>query len=158
SGGVPHALVLVGTGKYLGSADPHDQSQQTIYALKDKLQATGIADARGSTMLARTQTQTVGSAGGALAGRTIRTVSGAPINWALSDREGWYLDLNPGDASPGERVNTDMSLQFSTLTVATNVPEENACNVGGSAYLYFLDFATGMHLATSIDQMAGVRL
>jgi type IV pilus assembly protein PilY1 len=158
AGGTGIPVVLVGTGKYLGSGDLADQSQQSIYALKDKLQETGITDARGATMLARTLTQTTGAANGALAGQTIRTVTGAPLAWTQADREGWYMDLNPGNTSPGERVNVDMSLQFNVLTAAANVPEENACNVGGTAYLYFLDLTTGMNVPTAVNGMAGLRL
>lgn len=153
--GVNRAIVMVGTGKYLGTSDLADLSQQSIYAIKDSLGATGISDIRGSSMIERTLTETTGTTG-KLLGATIRTVSGSALNWATAD--GWYMDLNPASKSPGERVNVDMSLQFNILTVAANVPANNACEVGGSAYLYFLDMNTGKNLSTSIDGMAGVRL
>ena len=149
-------IVLVGTGKYLGTGDMSDKSQQSIYALKDSLLSTGISDVRGSTVKARTLTETTGAANGSLAGRTIRTVSGDNVNWSSDD--GWRLDLNPGNSSPGERVNVDMSLQFNILTVAANVPVASACDVGGYAFLYFLDINTGKHLITASENMAGFRL
>lgn len=158
NGSVGIPVVLAGTGKYLGVSDIANQSQQSIYALKDSLQATGISDVRGVTMLQRTLTQSVGADNTVLAGRTIRTVGGQPLAWSQANRDGWYLDLNPGNASPGERVNVDMSLQFNTLTVATNKPDGNACNIGGTAYLYFLDLRTGLALNTALQGMAGVQL
>lgn len=153
-GGTP--VVFVGTGRYLGVGDISDASEQSIYAIKDGLTGTGIGNVRSSTMLQRTLAQTTGSVSGAFAGRTIRTVTGQTMTW--STRDGWYLDLNPGNASPGERVNVDMTLQFNTLTVPTNVPAESACDVGGYGFLYFLDINSGLNLSTATEGMAGVRL
>ncbi|GAB3548486.1 hypothetical protein GCM10027343_28920 [Noviherbaspirillum agri] len=154
--GIKYPVIMVGTGKYLGDNDPKDTSQQSLYALKDKTltgEGKGIADVRGASMVARTLTHTTGSDGGALAGKTIRTISGDNMSWASKD--GWYLDFNPQSKSPGERVNVDMSLQLNTLTVAANVPSTNACDVGGHAYLYFLNIYTGKSLSTAVDGMAG---
>lgn len=148
-------VVMVGTGRYLGTSDVSDTSQQSLYAIKDTLGATGIADARGNTMLSRTLSEITGTRD-SVSGRLIRTVSGTSINWASHD--GWYLDFNPGNTSPGERVNVDMSLQFNTLTVAANVPAQNSCDVGGYAYLYFFDINTGLNMAGATQGMAGVRL
>lgn len=156
AGGTQTPIVLVGTGKYLGTGDVSDTSQQSLYAIKDTLAATGIADIRGSTMVPRTLSEETGASTGTLAGRTIRTVSGPIVNWASHD--GWYLDFNPGNKSPGERVNVDMSLQFNILTVAANVPAQNACDVGGYAFLYFFDINSGLNLSTAAEGMAGVRL
>jgi type IV pilus assembly protein PilY1 len=154
--GQRYAVVMASTGRYIGSSDVSDISQQSIYGLKDSLISTGIGNVRGASMKARTLTETSGSAGGALAGRTIRTVSGSTVNWTTDD--GWYLDLNPLNRSPGERVNVDMSLQFNTLTVAANVPSTNSCDAGGYAFLYFLNINNGKNMASAVDGMAGVRL
>lgn len=155
-GGSTHSIVLVGTGRYLGTGDRTDRSQQTIYALKDELGATGISDVRGTGMKARTMTQTTGSEGSIYAGRTIRKITGDPITWSTD--KGWYLDLNPGDKSPGERVNVDMSVQYNMLTAAANVPADNACAPDGYGFLYFLDVFTGKNISGSVDGMAGVQL
>lgn len=153
--GVTYPVVFVGTGKYLGSSDLSDTSKQSIYGLKDELLSTGISDVRSSQIVARTLTGSTGTSG-TLAGRTIRTVSSESISWV--SQNGWLIDLDPANASPGERVNVDMSLQFNLLTVAANVPEDNACNVGGYAYLYFLDINTGRNTPSSLESMAGLRL
>jgi type IV pilus assembly protein PilY1 len=158
AGGSNYNVVFVGTGKYLGNDDRADTSQQSIYALKDQLTASGITTLRGtgSTMVPRTLTQTSASSNGALAGRTIRTISGSTMDWTSAD--GWYFDFNPGGTSPGERVNVDMQLQYNVLTLAGNVPESNMCSVGGSAYLYYVDINTGKALSTATDSYIGIRL
>jgi type IV pilus assembly protein PilY1 len=53
---------------------------------------------------------------------------------------GWYFDF----LDPGERMNVDMDLTFGTLTIASNVPASTACTTGGSAWLNFIDFKTGL--------------
>ena len=156
SQGVEYPLVLAATGRYLGASDLKDTQQQTLYALKDSLKASGIGNARGPAMLARTLSQATGSSGGLLAGRTIRTVAGERIDWAQKD--GWYLDFNPRNTSPGERVNTPMSLSANMLTLATNVPTDNACDAGGRSYLYFMDINTGLQMASAAEGMAGLQL
>jgi type IV pilus assembly protein PilY1 len=156
SKGIAYPLVLAATGRYLGVNDLKDTQQQTLYALKDTLTANGIGDTRGSAMLARTLKQATGSSGGLLAGRTIRTVAGERIDWAQKD--GWYLDFNPGGTSPGERVNTPMSLSGHMLSLVTNVPTDNACDAGGRAYLYFMDVNTGLQMTSAAEGMAGLQL
>lgn len=152
-------VILVGTGRYLHNSDTDPaalEQRQSIYALKDKLEATGISDVRSGNMKERTLTQTTGNANGTLAGRTIRTITGESISWGSHD--GWYFDLDPNGKSPGERVNVDMSLQFNLLTVPANVPETNACSIGGYGLLYFIDINTGLNLSTAAEGMAGIRL
>ncbi|MDB5839959.1 MAG: pilus assembly protein PilY [Herminiimonas sp.] len=156
AGAAKYPLVLVGTGRYLGQEDRSDINQQSVYALKDALDTTGIGLSRGVTMQARTLNEYVGTNIGALLGKTLRGVNGAAMDWA--NHNGWYLDFNPGGKSPGERVNVDMILSGNTLSVAANVPSQNACELGGHAYLYFLDINTGLHLVRSLEMMAGLRL
>ncbi|HEX5804605.1 MAG TPA: PilC/PilY family type IV pilus protein [Azospira sp.] len=142
--------VFVATGRYLGTSDPSDASQNTIYALKDTLAGT-IADVRGATMVARSLLQTTNGKG-----QTIRTVSGDAMDWA--SRDGWYIDLNPGNQSPGERVTVNTELTFNLWKVAANVPDANVCNAGGYSYLYSIDTSTGKALTTASDGAVGVRL
>lgn len=154
--GTNYPVVMVGTGKYLSANDASDHNQQSLYAIKDSLGSSGISNIRGASMEPRTMTETTGSAGGTYEGRTIRTMSGNTVNWATQD--GWYMDLNPGNSSPGERVNVDMSLQFNLLTVAANVPSTNICDVGGYGFLYFIDINTGKYITSATDNAVGVRL
>jgi len=68
--------------------------------------------------------------------------------------EGWFADL----PDTGERVNIDMKLQLGTLVVASNVPQNNACNIGGYSWLNYFDNATGNAITTSPNEAVGTKL
>lgn len=146
-GGNRYAVVTVGTGRYLGDSDRNDKTQQSIYAIKDKLTDTGYGRLRLDDTFVQ-QTLTTNDAG------TERAASDNAVNWITNS--GWYVDLNPNNESPGERINVDMQQQLGVLAAAGNVPENNACTVGGYAWLYFFDFRTGSFI--DADGTAGQRL
>lgn len=152
AGGVNYAVVNVGTGRYLGVNDLSDTSQQSVYSFKDNLTATGLGLVRAAGVLVP---QTLTTFTGA-SGEKLRTSSTNAVDWAT--RSGWYVDLNPNNESPGERVNVDMQMQLGLLTVAGNVPNVNACNLGGYAWLYYFDYKTGQYVPTSTGNMVGKRL
>ena len=152
-------VLYVGTGRYLGPKDlsnpatqvPADLTtawQQTLYALKDKDIDYGSNVRTGATLV--TQTLSSVTAG-------TRTTSQNPVAWTTDD--GWYMDFNPGNASPGERVNVDPELILGTLLVTTNVPIQStggaSCSIGGDSWQYQLDFRSGSFLSTSTNQVAG---
>lgn len=152
AGGTNHAVVYVATGRYLGNSDLVDTSQQSIYAFKDKLTADGLGKVRlPGTLVKQTLSSFKGGSGEAL--RTSTTIA---VDWATQN--GWYVDLNPNNESPGERVNVDMQQQLGLLTVAANVPNTNACNVGGYAWLYSFDYKTGSFVPTASNSTVGRRL
>ncbi|MDO9064125.1 MAG: PilC/PilY family type IV pilus protein, partial [Sulfuricella sp.] len=152
AGGIDYAVVNVGTGRYLGVNDLSDISLQSVYSFKDNLTATGLGLVRTTGVLVpQTLTTFTGANGEAL-----RTSSTNTVDWAI--KSGWYVDLNPNNESPGERVNVDMQMQLGLLTVAGNVPNANACNLGGYAWLYYFDFKTGQYVQTSTGNMVGKRL
>ncbi len=151
-GGVDYAVVQFGTGRYLGLTDLSNTDQQTVYAVKDDLGGTGLGAIRTNGVLVQ-QTLTNFTGG---SGEQLRTTSTNPVDWAT--KSGWYVDLNPGNTSPGERVNVDVQLQLGSLTVATNVPSTNACNVGGYSFLYNFDFKSGQYLQTATLQAVGMKL
>ncbi len=131
--GAKFPAVYIGTGKYLGTSDLSNTSQQSVYALKDSLSGTGMGDVRaGSTLVAQTLTTTTDASGA-----KIRTSTQNSVTWA--SQNGWYVDL----PSSGERVNVDPQLLFNTLVVAANVPNTDACTVGGESFLYHFDIGTG---------------
>ncbi|MEN6628656.1 MAG: PilC/PilY family type IV pilus protein [Sulfuricella sp.] len=152
AGGAAHAVVNVGTGRYLGINDLSDTSQQSVYAFKDDLTTTGLGLVRTTGTLVQ---QTLSTFAGA-SGELLRTSSTNPVDWAT--KSGWYVDLNPNSESPGERVNVDMQMQLGLLTVAGNVPNANACNLGGYAWLYYFDYKTGQYVQSSTGNMVGKRL
>jgi type IV pilus assembly protein PilY1 len=148
-------VVFIGTGRYLGTSDLSDPStlspveqwayQQSVYAFKDK--GTNYGNIRTSTpgLVQQTMTDSLGS----------RTISSNPVDWSAKD--GWYLDLNPANTSPGERVNLDPKLVLGTLVVVSNVPNNTACTVGGDSFVYQFDFKSGTAISTSPLGVVGTR-
>jgi Tfp pilus tip-associated adhesin PilY1 len=60
-------------------------------------------------------------------------------------------------ARPGERVNTDLRLQLSTLAFNTNTPTSGACVPVGVSFAYFLDYRTGSAVEGT-DGLVGIKL
>jgi type IV pilus assembly protein PilY1 len=133
-------VVFVGTGRYLGIDDLSDPAtlsppntwayRQSMYGIKDRGIAYG--NFRSGNVVQQTITDTGGIS---------RSNSNNPVDWTVKD--GWYMDFNPGNSSPGERVNIDPQLVQGTLVVVTNVPNNNACTVGGDSWVYQFDYKTG---------------
>ncbi|CAB1368040.1 pilus assembly protein [Denitratisoma oestradiolicum] len=141
-GGEP--FVYVGTGRYLGSTDSSNTQTQTIWSIKDPLSTTAVTSLR-STL----NPITIENQGSGLT--ATRAVSAAT---ECSSPDGWYADL----PDSGERVNVDIKLQLGTLIAASNVPQNNACNIGGYAWLNYFNYATGCAVANSTGGQIGQRL
>jgi type IV pilus assembly protein PilY1 len=136
-------VYYVGTGRYLASTDPSDTSQQSIYGFKDKDADYGT-NIRSANLV--TQTLTAGST---------RTITNNSVNWSTQD--GFVIDLNPGNDSPGERIVLDPRLELGTLVFASNVPIVGGCTPGGDSFVYNLDFTTGSYVPGAVNNTAGVR-
>ncbi|MGJ7509498.1 pilus assembly protein [Variovorax sp. GT1P44] len=133
-------VVIVATGRYLGVSDITDTTQQSIYAIKDKLNATGWGDVRADTTNFVKQTFTLNASA---ATATIAAVSDTTVDWTT--KGGWWVDL----PHSGERVATNMGLQFNTLAIASAIPNGDACASGGSSWRYFLDVTNGGVVTTN---------
>lgn len=144
--GAKHAVVYVGTGRYLGMSDLNTTSQQSIYAFKDPLSEAGHGDIRRSNTLIEQQLTTSST------NSRLRTATKNPVDW--STKNGWMVDL----PSAGERVNIGMVLAFNVLSAASTVPSSSACEIGGTSWLYKLDIASGSALATAPENAAGLML
>lgn len=134
-------VVVVGTGQYLGVPDITDTSQQSIYAVKDPLTATGWGDVRANTAGFVKQTLTLN---GPAATATGATVSDIAVDWG--SKAGWWMDL----PQLGERVNTNPKLQADTLAIATSIPDGGACSLGGASWKYYLDISNGGVVSTAL--------
>jgi len=128
-------VVIVATGRYLGTSDISDTTQQSIYAVKDPMTATGWGDVRADTTHFVRQTFTISG--------TTAAVSSNTVDW--SSKDGWWIDL----PNSGERVSTDMSVQFNTLAIASAIPTGDACASGGSSWRYYLNVTTGSLVTTN---------
>lgn len=139
-------VVFVGTGRFLGTSDLTNTQQQSLYAFRDT--AANLGNLRGrADMVVQTLTQT---------SATTRTGSNNAVDWAV--KKGWYVDFNPGNASPGERVNIDPILVNGTLLVFTNIPTSSACTVGGESWLYQFNYASGAWPAPVTNQQVGGKI
>lgn len=76
--------------------------------------------------------------------------AGPGMNWPTYG--GWYVDL----PDTGERINVNMNLVLGTLIFASNVPSSNACTTGGSSWINYLDFSTGLQVPVT-DQYVSVK-
>ena len=146
-------VIMVGTGRLLSTDDLGNTDLQGLYGLKDDLSTTGLGNPR-TNNLVKSRTLVAGTGTN---GQTIRTVTGDPVNWNTD--KGWYLDfLSTGTGNASERLNVEMQLQYNILTMATNVPEANACTAGGYSWLYYVDLGTGKNVTTATDSAIGTRL
>lgn len=140
-------MLIIGTGKYLGSIDPADTSQQSFYAMKDTF---GVPTAPATSIYGNPRTQgtfvqqlqaigtcppgalsSVCTPGSSVVLSTNRAVTAA--------NAGWYFDF----AHSGERVNTNPDILQGTIALVTNAPSSSSCSIGGDSYLYFINFLTG---------------
>ncbi len=137
-------IFYIGTGRYLASTDPSDTSQQSIYGFKDKGADYGTNIRTGANLV--TQTLTAGSS---------RTITNNSVNWSTQD--GFVIDLNPGNNSPGERIVLDPRLELGTLVFASSVPIVGGCTPGGDSFVYNLDFTSGSYVPGAVGNVAAVR-
>ena len=142
-------VVYVGTGRYIGEDDLPDPAtlglpfayQNTLYAIKDR--GATYSNFRSGNVVQNTIIDSV----------TTRTTTQNPVDWNTKD--GWYLDLNPGGTSAGERINLDPQLVQGTLVVVSNVPNNTACTVGGDSWIYQFDYKTGQFVPSATALVAG---
>jgi len=147
SGGVKVPVVVVATGRYLGTSDVSDTTQQSIYAIKDPLSGSGWGDVRSRVDLVSQSVTVSGTTG---------TGSSNAVDWTT--KIGWKMDLPQSK----ERVVTDFVLQFNVLTVASAIPGANECNPsGGASWLYQIGAGSGTSAngsGSSVSQFLGAFL
>ena len=151
-----HRVLYMATGRYIGVSDLTDPAsqvpastdawQQSLYAFKDNDTDYGNLRFAGGLIV-----QTISVLNG-----TTRSSSTNPVDWNTNN--GWRVDFNPANQSPGERVNLDPQLVLGTLAVVTNVPDATACNIGGVSYLYQFNYLNGQYIATSPGSAVGTKL
>lgn len=148
-----YAMVYIGTGTYLGATDLSNLTTQTLYAIKDTLGSIAYSNTRDSSFVQQTLTNGVCPAGSSIcsSGQPIRSNSNVTVNLAV--KNGWYVDL----PASGERSTTDADLQLGTLAVTTNIPNSDACSVGGRSYINFFDYRSGGAVATA-DNVSSVQI
>lgn len=138
--------VFFGTGKYLGTNDPVDRQIQTWYGLIDD----GTAISGRSQLLQRSILQETVS--GSNTGRIISSGNASE----LTNKRGWYIDLNSGSTPTGERMLIPNQLLGSvSLVGVTLIPVGDDCNPGGSGYIMAIDPFSGGRLGFSFFDFSG---
>lgn len=134
-------VVIVATGRYLGTDDITDTTQQSIYAIKDPLSNTGWGNVR-------TDTSHFVQQSFSLPTTTTASVTTNLVNFTT--KGGWWIDLPHSK----ERVFTNMTLQLNTLVLATAIPSGDACASGGESWRYYLNASSG---STVTSNPVGIR-
>jgi type IV pilus assembly protein PilY1 len=156
------AGIYVGTGRFLGTLDPANTQQQTLYAIKDIPGSTStLADAR-ADMQSRTFSKEFTVTDSLNNERDARNVTGG-TNDAFTAKSGWYVDfpLDSTSASTGERVNVDSRIVSTTWVVASNVPSATTSScaaTSGDGWLNFLDVNTGASIPGLSSAYASIKL
>ncbi|GIX31218.1 MAG: pilus biosynthesis protein [Porticoccaceae bacterium] len=126
------ALVLFGTGRYLGLGDVDDTQTQTFYGIWDRLDGEPVGSGR-SRLLAQT-VEAVAAAGEFL----VRRVSDNALTWddgrspvGAEEKLGWYMDL----PERGERVFQRPTVRDGRLIYRTVTPSSSRCDAGGANWL-----------------------
>lgn len=126
-------VIYAGTGRYLGFSDVSNTDLQSLYAIRD-------GDGGHAPLKSNVGGPFFRSSSGAVPLVTGNRVSGMTYNNVVNSADGWYMDF---DAQPGERITVMPRLYAPDsdqwLTVVTNVPVSDVCDIGGSSYLYYLN-------------------
>lgn len=144
-------VAYVGTGAYLGVSDISTTQVQTMYALVDPL--TTSSASTGLYGSPRSNTCTTSVTSGCFAKITLTDSSGtrkatSSVTPSLSNMHGWYADM----PETGERINTNPTLQLGTLVYVSNIPSTaGACSVGGTSYVNYVNYRTGLAVVTNGD-------
>jgi type IV pilus assembly protein PilY1 len=128
-------IIFVGTGKLLGNSDFIDTQVQSVYGIVDTLVGSPVYPNLRSVLAPLKMTQS----------GAIRTVACTGTTIQCGSTSGWIVDL----PESRERVNVEMKLARGTLAFGSNVPQDDACKVGGHSWLNFLNFSNGLAVTSS---------
>ncbi|MFM2056875.1 MAG: hypothetical protein RLY71_1260 [Pseudomonadota bacterium] len=133
--GQPATLVSFGTGRLLGLSDYSDMTVQSIYTIRDKLtDPSSLGQLRSSTAALVEQKM-----------NSDRSVPYSTVNW--SDKNGWFVDLQPaGSSATGERVIVNGVSFSNILGIATMLPSTSSdpCKPSGTSFLYQFGLESGV--------------
>lgn len=141
-------LVIVGTGKYVGSGDKAGITDyaQSVYGIWDK--NTKAETELGSLTISRNSLQKqelleelVAVSEAQSFSREARTITNNAVNW--NQQHGWRLDLSVGEGYAGEMVVNDMVTIGGVVFVPSLVPNDDPCASGAGNWVYALNPATG---------------
>lgn len=123
------AIVVVGTGKYLGRGDVGNLQMQSIAAMRDDLTDTGWGVLRKNPQ----KFKEVKIKKNALQAKA----EAVAVDWSTGG--GWWADF----ATPGERMALNMEWDGTRLMVASTIPDGDQCKSGGSSWFYNIELEGG---------------
>lgn len=133
------AMVYVGTGIYLGTADILDATEQSFYGIWDNgspILTTDRSELQEQSILAKTNEFNT----------DVRETTTTVVTYP--GKRGWYMDFD--HPSPlGERVVTQALLRYGRVIFLTLTPSTEACEPGGTSWLMELDALTGAAMPDS---------
>ena len=143
--GIKTAIVTFGTGRLVNIGDLSTTGVQSVYAVKDALQASGIGGS-GASQAALRDTASHLVKQTLKADRTIDPVNA--VDWTTQN--GWYVDLDL-PLSTGERIVLDgVPLGDGVIAYASSVPSSDPCSSGGKSYLYQFKVGNGALAAKTL--------
>ena len=138
------AVVILGTGQYLGTTDIADTKIQDVAVIRDPLTNASWGVVRNNSAV-KVSTVTLVDPNASTSSATatlvddnaIITASSPVVTWSTDG--GWRFDL----PIEKERVVTPIAIAGNTMLVASAIPNGDACTTGGASRLYICDIPTG---------------
>jgi type IV pilus assembly protein PilY1 len=138
------AVVILGTGQYLGTTDIADTKMQGVAVIRDPLTNAGWGVVRNNSAvkvstvtLVDPNANTLNATATLVDDDAIITASSPVVTWSTDG--GWRFDL----PIEKERVVTPIAIAGNTMLVASAIPNGDACTTGGASRLYICDIPTG---------------
>jgi len=138
-------ILTFGTGSFIQTGDDTTDQVQSLYAIRDDLNQSGLD--RGDLL-----EQTITSQNGVQVARTDGTGNNSYIvretsSNVLTSEQGWYLDLIYNSQKTGERVVSRSSYPFGIfpdrVRFSTLIPDSNPCGSGRTGFIMDLNLISG---------------
>jgi type IV pilus assembly protein PilY1 len=145
-------VVAFGTGSFLRSGDEGDYDIQSLYAIKDDLNKSGLArsDLLEQTITKQESISVSKASGNGSNSFIVRDTSGN----SLTTQSGWYLDLAYNGNKVGERVISRATFPFGVnpdrVRFTTVIPDRDPCGSGRTGFLMDLRLSTGAPSDTAV--------
>jgi type IV pilus assembly protein PilY1 len=153
SADMPGYMVIIGTGKHLGTGDFSNNQTQTIYGLWDYGDAAdeylgsfnrpNLSNQAGATLLEQVE---VHYGQPSNSNNTLRVLSQNEPEWELNSDEteltknaGWYFDL----PIEKERIIRNFMIRDGKVIFISSIPKDSPCAAGGDSILHEMNACTG---------------
>jgi type IV pilus assembly protein PilY1 len=158
-------LAVFGTGQYLTVADKASTDTQTLYGIWDRRTLGEAATSSLTANKTRANLQRQTMRGATFQGQAVRMLSNEQVNWyrpgasGTADTDvnvwGWYLDLQVGSSSVGERLVYNMTQYGDGLIFSTVTPNADVCAAGLTGFTYGINPTVGGRTNHSVFDLSG---